>query len=48
MYIGYNIKMNIEEIGWEGMGWNNLAQYRYKWRMVLKTVTKFKAGNFTS
>jgi hypothetical protein len=40
--------MNIEEIGWEGMGLNNFAQYRYKCRTVLKTVTIFKAGNFTS
>jgi len=40
--------MNIEEICWEGMDWSNLAQYRYKWRTVLKTVTNFRAGNFTS
>ena len=40
--------MNIEEIGWEGMGWNNLVQYRNKWRTVLKKVTNCKAGNFTS
>jgi len=40
--------MNIEEIGWEGMDCNNLARYRYKWRTVLRTVTNFKAGNFTS
>jgi hypothetical protein len=33
-----NIKMKLEEIGWCGMGWICLVQYRDKWRAVVKAV----------
>jgi hypothetical protein len=26
----YNIKMDLREIGWGGMDWIDLAQYRYQ------------------
>jgi hypothetical protein len=31
-----NIKMDIQEVGWCGMEWIDLAQNRDKWRAVLK------------
>jgi hypothetical protein len=31
-----NIKMNLREIGWDGMDWIDLAQDRDQWRALLK------------
>jgi hypothetical protein len=33
-----NIKMDLIEIGWDGMDWINLAQDRDQWRALLNTV----------
>jgi hypothetical protein len=33
-----NIKMNLREIGWDGMDWSNLAQDRDQWRAIVNTV----------
>jgi hypothetical protein len=33
-----NIKIDLREIGWEVMGWNNLAQDRDQWRALVNTV----------
>jgi hypothetical protein len=33
-----NIKMDLREIGWAGMDWNDLARDRDKWRALLNTV----------
>jgi hypothetical protein len=33
-----NIKMDLREIGWGGMGWINLAQERDKWRALVNMV----------
>jgi hypothetical protein len=33
-----NIKMNLGEIGWEGMNWIDLAQDRDHWRALVNTV----------
>jgi hypothetical protein len=33
-----NIKMDLTEIGWGGMDWINLAQYRNQWRSLVNTV----------
>jgi hypothetical protein len=30
-----NIKMNLGEIGWDGIDWIGLAQDREKWRVEL-------------
>jgi hypothetical protein len=30
-----NIKIDLREIGWDGMDWINLAQNRDKWRVLL-------------
>jgi hypothetical protein len=33
-----NIKMDLKEIGWDGMDWLDLAQDRNQWRAILNTV----------
>jgi hypothetical protein len=33
-----NIKMDLRQIGWGGMDWNNLAPDRVQWRGVVNTV----------
>ena len=35
------IKMDLIEIGWEGMLWTNLAPNMDKWQAVLHTTTKY-------
>jgi hypothetical protein len=31
-----NIKIDLREIGWDGMGWIDLAQDRDQWRALVK------------
>jgi hypothetical protein len=33
-----NIKMDLREIGWDGMDWIDLAQDRDQWKAILNTV----------
>jgi hypothetical protein len=33
-----NIKMDLREIGWDGMDWMDLAQDRDQWRALVNTV----------
>jgi hypothetical protein len=33
-----NIKMDLTEIGWDGMDWIDLAQDRDQWRTLVSTV----------
>jgi len=33
-----NIKVHVEEIIWEGLGWTDLVQERDKWLAALKKV----------
>jgi hypothetical protein len=33
-----NIKMDLREIGWDGVGWIELAQDRVQWRALVNTV----------
>jgi hypothetical protein len=33
-----NIKMDLREIGWDGMDWIDLAQNRDQWRALVNTV----------
>jgi hypothetical protein len=47
-----NIKMDLREVGWDGMDWINIAQDRDQWRVLVKTVMNFRgpenAGKFSS
>jgi hypothetical protein len=33
-----NIKIDLREIGWDGMDWIDLAQDRDQWRFFVNTV----------
>jgi hypothetical protein len=35
-----NIKMDLGEVGWDGMDWIELAQDRDQWRALVNTVMK--------
>jgi hypothetical protein len=37
-----NIKMDLSEIGWDGMEWIDLTQDRDQWRALLNTVMNFR------
>jgi hypothetical protein len=39
-----NIKMNLREIGWDGMDWIDLAQDRDQWRDVVNTVMNLRVS----
>jgi hypothetical protein len=37
-----NIKMDLREIGWDGMDWIDLAQDRDQWRVLVNTVMNLR------
>jgi hypothetical protein len=37
-----NIKMDLTEIGWDGMDWIDLAQDRDRWRALVTTVMNLR------
>jgi hypothetical protein len=37
-----NIKMDLREIGWDGINWIDLAQDRDKWRTLVNTVMNLR------
>jgi hypothetical protein len=37
-----NIKIDLREIGWDGMDWIDLAQDRDQWRALVNTVMNFR------
>jgi hypothetical protein len=37
-----NIRTDLGEIWWEGVGWMHLAQVRNQWRVLLNTVMNFR------
>jgi hypothetical protein len=37
-----NIKMDLREIGWDGMDWIDLAQNRNQWRALVNTVMNLR------
>jgi hypothetical protein len=38
------IKMNLREIGWDGMDWIELAQNRDQWRALVNTVMNLRVA----
>jgi hypothetical protein len=38
----YNIKMDLREVGWDGMDWIDLAQDGDQWRALVNTIMKFR------
>jgi hypothetical protein len=42
-----NIRMDLNEIGWEGVEWMHLTPDRYQWQVVVNTVMKFQGNFFT-
>jgi hypothetical protein len=36
-----NIKMDLREIGWDGMDWIDLDQDRDQWRALVNTIINF-------
>jgi hypothetical protein len=45
-----NIKMDLQEVGWEGVVWMDMAQDRNRWRALVNAVMNLRipqnAGNF--
>jgi hypothetical protein len=37
-----DIKMNLREIGWDGIDWIDLAQDRNQWRALVNTVMNLR------
>jgi hypothetical protein len=37
-----NIKIDLREIGWDGMDWIDLAQDRDKWKALVNTVMNLR------
>jgi hypothetical protein len=37
-----NIKMHLRQVGWEGIDWIDLAQYRDRWWAVVNAVMNFR------
>jgi hypothetical protein len=37
-----NIKMDLREIGWDGMDWIDVAQDRDQWRALVNTVINLR------
>jgi hypothetical protein len=44
------LKRIFQEVGWEGVDWIDMAQYRDRWRAVVNAVINlrvpYNAGNF--
>jgi hypothetical protein len=38
----HNIKMNLREIGWDGIDWVDLDQDRDQWRALVRTVMNIR------
>jgi hypothetical protein len=41
---GDNIKMDLQEMGFGGMDWIDLAQYKYRWRALVNVVMNLRVA----
>jgi hypothetical protein len=41
----YNIRIDLEEVQWEGVDWISLAEYSYKWWAPVST-SYIRCGEF--
>jgi len=39
-----NIRMNLREVGWEGVDWMHLAQDRNQWQTLVSAVMKLQVS----
>jgi hypothetical protein len=39
-----NIKIDLREIGWDGIDWIGLAQVRDQWRALVNTVMNLRVS----
>jgi hypothetical protein len=37
-----NIRLDLREVGWKGVGWIHLVQDRGQWQALVNTVMKFQ------
>jgi hypothetical protein len=37
-----NIKMDLREVGWDGVDWTDMAQDRDQWRALVNTVLNLR------
>jgi hypothetical protein len=37
-----NIKIDLREIGWDGVDWIDMAEDREQWRALVNTVLNFR------
>jgi hypothetical protein len=37
-----NIKIDLQEVGWEDVDWIDMAQDRYRWRAVVNAVLNLR------
>jgi hypothetical protein len=40
-----NIKMDLQEMGWEGMDWIDLAQVRDRWQALVNMVVNVQVAS---
>jgi hypothetical protein len=38
----YNIKMDLQEVGWRGMDWIDMAHDRDRWRALVSAVMNLR------
>jgi hypothetical protein len=39
-----NVKINLREIGWDGLDWIDLSRDSYQWRALVNTVMNLRVS----